>query len=71
NPQVVEQRIGRIDRIGQKNEKVLVWNYIYDDTVEEDIYERLGERISLFEQAVGPLRPILDGLEGEVQSVAM
>jgi SNF2 family DNA or RNA helicase len=71
NPQVVEQRIGRIDRIGQTNEKVLVWNYIYDDTVEEDIYERLGERISLFEQAVGPLRPILEGIEGEVQNVAM
>jgi SNF2 family DNA or RNA helicase len=71
NPQVVEQRIGRIDRIGQRNEKVLVWNYIYDDTVEEDIYERLGERINLFEQAVGPLRPILEGLEGEVERVAM
>jgi hypothetical protein len=71
NPQIVEQRIGRIDRIGQRNKKVLVWNYIYDDTVEEDIYERLGERINLFEQAVGPLRPILDGLEGEVESVAM
>jgi len=71
NPQRVEQRIGRIDRIGQKNERVLIWNYVYDETVEEDIYERLGERINLFEQAVGPLRPILEGLEGEVQSVAM
>jgi hypothetical protein len=67
----VEQRIGRIDRIGQKNSEVLVWNYVYDDTVEEDIYERLGERINLFEQAVGPLRPILEGLEGEVGDVAM
>jgi hypothetical protein len=67
----VEQRIGRIDRIGQKNERVLVWNYVYDETIEENIYERLGERISLFEQAVGPLRPILEGIEGEVQSIAM
>jgi hypothetical protein len=67
----VEQRIGRIDRIGQENEEVLIWNYVYDETVEEDIYERLGERINLFEQAVGPLRPILEGLEGEVQNVAM
>jgi hypothetical protein len=67
----VEQRIGRIDRIGQMNEEVLIWNYVYDETVEEDIYERLGERINLFEQAVGPLRPILEGLEGEVQTVAM
>jgi SNF2 family DNA or RNA helicase len=71
NPQRVEQRIGRIDRIGQKNKRVLVWNYVYDETVEEDIYERLGERINLFEQAVGPLRPILEGLEGEVQNIAM
>jgi len=71
NPQRVEQRIGRIDRIGQKNDRVLVWNYVYDETVEEDIYERLGERINLFEQAVGPLRPILEGLEGEVQNIAM
>ena len=71
NPMKVEQRIGRIDRIGQMNEEVLIWNYVYDETVEEDIYERLGERINLFEQAVGPLRPILDGLEGEVQNVAM
>ena len=71
NPMKVEQRIGRIDRIGQKNEEVLVWNYVYDETVEEDIYERLGERINLFEQAVGPLRPILEGLEGDVQNVAM
>ncbi|MDL5360395.1 DEAD/DEAH box helicase [Halalkalicoccus sp. NIPERK01] len=71
NPMKVEQRIGRIDRIGQRNEEVLVWNYVYDETIEEDIYERLGERINLFEQAVGPLRPILEGIEGEVQNVAM
>jgi hypothetical protein len=71
NPMKVEQRIGRIDRIGQTNKEVLIWNYVYKETVEEDIYERLGERINLFEQAVGPLRPILDGIEGEVQSVAM
>jgi len=71
NPMRVEQRIGRIDRIGQINDEVLIWNYVYDDTVEEDIYERLRERINLFEQAVGPLRPILEGLEGDVESAAM
>ncbi|WP_435078373.1 DEAD/DEAH box helicase [Halococcus sp. AFM35] len=71
NPQKVEQRIGRIDRIGQKNKKVIIWNYIYKDTIDEEIYEALGERINLFEQAVGPLRPILEGLESEVQDVAM
>jgi len=71
NPMRVEQRIGRIDRIGQVNPDVLIWNYVYADTVEEDIYDRLRERINLFEQAVGPLRPILEGLEGDVERVAM
>ncbi len=71
NPMRVEQRIGRIDRIGQVNDEVLIWNYVYDDTVEEDIYDRLRERINLFEQAVGPLRPILEGLESDVERVAM
>ncbi len=71
NPMRVEQRIGRIDRIGQVNDDVLIWNYVYADTVEEDIYDRLRERINLFEQAVGPLRPILEGLEGDVERVAM
>ena len=71
NPMKVEQRIGRIDRIGQANEKVVVWNYVYEDTVEEEIYERLRERINLFERAVGPLQPILEGLEAGVENVAM
>jgi SNF2 family DNA or RNA helicase len=71
NPMKVEQRIGRIDRIGQTNKVVHIWNYVYEDTVEEDIYDRLGERINLFEEAVGPLRPILEGLEGEIETVAI
>jgi len=67
----VEQRIGRIDRIGQKNETVLVWNYAYTDSIEEEIYDRAMERIGLFEQAVGPLRPILEGMEKQMEQAAM
>jgi SNF2 family DNA or RNA helicase len=71
NPMTVEQRIGRIDRIGQKNETVLVWNYAYTDSIEEEIYDRAMERIGLFEQAVGPLRPILEGMEAQMEQAAM
>jgi hypothetical protein len=71
NPMTVEQRIGRIDRIGQKNETVLVWNYAYTDSIEEEIYDRAMERIGLFEQAVGPLRPILEGMEKQMEQAAM
>ena len=44
NPARIEQRIGRIDRIGQEAEKILIWNFIYTHTIDERIYDRLLER---------------------------
>ena len=40
NPMRVEQRIGRIDRNGQKSESVAIVNLITPGTVDADIYER-------------------------------
>ncbi len=34
----VEQRIGRIDRIGQKFSQVRIHNFYYDGTVEAKVY---------------------------------
>jgi SNF2 family DNA or RNA helicase len=45
NPTKVEQRIGRIDRFGQKSDKVLVFNLVIEGTIEEIIYYRLGKRL--------------------------
>ena len=45
NPMRVEQRIGRIDRIGQRHPTVWIRNYFYADTVEATIYQRLADRI--------------------------
>jgi SNF2 family DNA or RNA helicase len=59
NPMRVEQRIGRIDRLGQKFPKIRIINLHYADTVEADIYCALRERIGLFETVVGRLQPIL------------
>jgi len=59
NPMRVEQRIGRIDRIGQVFETVEILNYFYSGTVEETIYTRLSDRIGWFNQVVGELQPIL------------
>jgi len=59
NPMKVEQRIGRVDRIGQKSPKVNIWNFFYDDTIDARIYERLYKRLKLFEYALGGLEPIL------------
>lgn len=59
NPMRVEQRIGRIDRLGQRYETIRIINLHYADTVEADVYRALRDRIGLFENVVGPLQPIL------------
>jgi hypothetical protein len=62
NPMRVEQRIGRIDRLGQLNEVIRIVNLHLDDTVETDVYRALRNRIGLFEKVVGQLQPILSQL---------
>jgi len=59
NPMRVEQRIGRIDRLGQKHADIQIVNLHYADTVETDVYLALRRRIGLFETVVGRLQPIL------------
>jgi len=71
NPMRVEQRIGRIDRIGQEFEEVTILNYSYEDTVETDIYERLDTRIGLFENVVGEMQPILSGVSNQIRSATL
>lgn len=51
NPMKIEQRIGRIDRRGQKSEVVNIYNVITADTVDADIYYRCLMRIGIFETA--------------------
>ena len=59
NPMRVEQRIGRIDRLGQAHPAIRIVNLHYAGTVETDVYRALRARINLFESVVGPLQPIL------------
>jgi hypothetical protein len=59
NPMRVEQRIGRIDRIGQEAPTVKILNLYMQGTIEEDAYYTLRHRIGVFEEVIGPLQPIL------------
>ena len=59
NPMRAEQRIGRIDRLGQQHQIIRIINLHYEDTVETDVYRALRNRIGLFESVVGRLQPIL------------
>lgn len=59
NPMVVEQRIGRIDRVGQKSPIINIYNFVIKGSIEETIHDRLYRRINLFEQSLGDLEDIL------------
>ncbi|MDO4510199.1 MAG: SNF2-related protein [Bacteroidales bacterium] len=60
NPMVVEQRIGRIDRFGQQSPTVNIYNIIVADSIQEDIYIRLLDRIGIFRGTIGDMEAILD-----------
>lgn len=64
NPSRVEQRIGRIDRIGQSAEIVRVANMVLQDSVDERVYEVLSSRCELFRHFVGAMQPVLAEARG-------
>ncbi len=59
NPMRVEQRIGRLDRLGQESEKVAIWNLLHENTIDDRIYERLFVRLGVFERTLGGLEAVL------------
>ena len=70
NPMRVEQRIGRIDRYGQRSETVAIFNFITPGTVDAEIYERCLLRIGVFRQALGGSEEILGNLTREIRGIA-
>lgn len=68
NPMKVEQRIGRLDRIGQTR-KVQIYNLYSENTLEERILDVLEKRIKLFDESVGSLDPILGEVERDIARI--
>ncbi len=71
NPMKIEQRIGRIDRLGQPRAVIRVLNFAYRDTVEQDVFFTVGTRINLFQGIVGRLQPILSRLPKRFEELAL
>lgn len=71
NPMEIEQRIGRIDRIGQSEEKIIVIHFITPGTIESDILERVLDRIGVFEHAIGALEPIINNAWSDIESALL
>ena len=59
NPMQVEQRIGRLDRFGQEADQIHIYNFVIEDSVETRIFDRLYQRIGIFERSIGDLEAIL------------
>ncbi len=59
NPMRVEQRIGRVHRIGQESSNVVILNLAVADTIEDYVLQVLYEKIKLFEVAIGEMDLIL------------
>jgi superfamily II DNA or RNA helicase len=70
NPMKIEQRIGRIDRKGQKSPSVSIYNLITPGTVDADIYERCLLRIGVFNQSIGGSEEILGDIATQINQVA-
>lgn len=64
NPMVIEQRIGRLHRMGQTNE-VTVWNLCAKGTAEQRLLDVLDRRLNLFQLVVGEMDMVLGNVEGE------
>ncbi len=64
NPMAIEQRIGRIDRIGQTRE-VFVFNLVAAGTIEDAMLRILDEKINMFEMVVGEVGAILGEIDDQ------
>ena len=71
NPMRIEQRIGRIDRRGQRSEVVNIYNVITSDTVDADIYDRCLSRIGVFEGSIGECEEILGEIGRQIELIAL
>jgi SNF2 family DNA or RNA helicase len=59
NPMKVEQRIGRVDRLGQKADSIIIINFQVEDTIDGLVFEHLHRKIDIFRNSIGDLEGIL------------
>ncbi len=64
NPMKIEQRIGRIHRIGQEKE-VRIYNLCAAGSIEDYILEILDRKINMFEMVIGEIDMVLGRVSGE------
>jgi len=63
NPMRVEQRIGRLHRLGQEHD-VTIFNLSCNETIEAHVLDLLARKIRMFELVIGELDMILGNVDG-------
>jgi len=69
NPMRIEQRIGRIDRRGQKSDTVKIYNMITANTIDAVIYDKCLSKIGVFEASIGDCAEILGGINEQILKI--
>ncbi len=60
NPMVLEQRIGRIQRLASAHAEVTILNLVLAGSVEETVVARLGQKLQAISESLGDLEGILE-----------
>lgn len=72
NPMTVEQRIGRVQRLGSKHKNVVIYNVMLAGTFEEYIVARLMTKLQMASDAIGDIESLLEasGVGGDGEEAA-
>ncbi|WP_271540172.1 helicase-related protein, partial [Bradyrhizobium sp. CCBAU 45321] len=60
NPMIVEQRIGRVQRLGSEHKNVIIYNVMLAGTFEEYIVGRLMTKLQMATDAIGDIESLLE-----------
>src|SRR5438045_1265601 len=63
NPMIVEQRIGRVQRLASEHANVSIYNVILKGTFEEYIVGRLMEKLQMASHAIGDIESLLEATD--------
>ena len=66
NPMKIEQRIGRIDRIGQQKKEISVHNFVARGSIDDMVLERIGEKLSIISDSFVDIMSIVERRSGNL-----
>jgi len=70
NPMVLEQRIGRVQRLGTEHQYVIVYNLVLAGSIEEHVVARLSEKLLAVSDTLGDIEGILEAVNDDSRSYA-